>query len=749
MEEPFGNAYIDELLHICSKNAEHYEKDISEYGQRMVLGFIGIIDHVNLIVPLVNNIKEVMSDFDFDEKTPGNGYRSFVAVVHSSFKHAFELSNYIAANKDSIIFRKGFYVKEVEAISRLIASLLSCLKYLEILLSWSNTGDLFPSAEHFSDILIQQSENINQFAFYGRCMGIQFCSSVQPVLKFISIFMASFSEIYYNFGGFSAKALSLFSGSKFLIDPELRAQRIVNISQNASIDFCKSFWFLTESELMKKIPDFICRSLAINHQIKIPSEPLSILNLNGEEIEIPIPSSHIPVNSIQVRLLSRSRRQGMNYGTSDGNKKGKFNPPSKSLILHCHGGGFVAQSSKTHEVYLRDWANELDVPIISVDYSLAPEAPFPRALEEVFYTYCWILKNSHLLGSTGENIILAGDSAGANLILGTTLKSIEYNIRKPSGLFVAYVPVIVSSTPSPSRLLCLMDPLLPLGFLLRCLKAYACPDFEVDQKGVPTAEEYNNKIHSDGTSTTCDKKLVCDIENSDSSSSGSRGRREKEFYECVVSNENYTLEKNSEDWEEEKKLNEANIILNSSMTGSQKRTMMMNENSGSTLNFFKRKISDFLGNAFFKTETKNYCFDKMDFIESNYTNSLKNLKFSVPKDPYLSPYWAPDDMLNQLPPTSICSVQFDPCLDDCVMFAKKLKKLGITVTLDILEGLPHGFLNLCKINKEAESGSKFCLQRIKELINTGEGNLNNGKDTSTPYKNYIIDNKSQSMIDFQ
>ena len=68
------------------------------------------------------------------------------------------------------------------------------------------------------------------------------------------------------------------------------------------------FFFL---ELMKKIPDFICRSLAINHQIKIPSEPLSILNLNGEEIEIPIPSSHIPVNSIQVRLLSRSRRQGM------------------------------------------------------------------------------------------------------------------------------------------------------------------------------------------------------------------------------------------------------------------------------------------------------------------------------------------------------------------------------------------------------------------------------------------------------
>lgn len=39
-------------------------------------------------------------------------------------------------------------------------------------------------------------------------------------------------------------------------------------------------------------------------------------------------------------------------------------------------------------------------------------------------------------------------------------------------------------------------------------------------------------------------------------------------------------------------------------------------------------------------------------------------------------------------------MDLDPCLDDCVMFAKKLKVLGKPVTLDILHGLPHGFLNL-------------------------------------------------------
>lgn len=72
------------------------------------------------------------------------------------------------------------------------------------------------------------------------------------------------------------------------------------------------------------------------------------------------------------------------------------------LLIHCHGGGFVAQSSKSHECYLRHWAKDLDVPILSIDYSLAPQAPYPRALEEVTYAYCWALKNCHLLGSTGK-----------------------------------------------------------------------------------------------------------------------------------------------------------------------------------------------------------------------------------------------------------------------------------------------------------------------------------------------------------
>lgn len=90
--------------------------------------------------------------------------------------------------------------------------------------------------------------------------------------------------------------------------------------------------------------------------------------------------------------------------------------------------------------------------------------------------------------------------------------------------------------------------------------------------------------------------------------------------------------------------------------------------------------------------------------------------FSVPRDPLLSPYWADDQLLTKFPPVRILTVHLDPCLDDCVMFAKKLKKLGNTVGIEVLEGLPHGFLNFSLMAKEANEGSKLCIERIKQLL---------------------------------
>lgn len=297
---------------------------------------------------------------------------------------------------------------------------------------------------------------------------------MQSVLKFLGICLAGFSEAYYRDGNRIAKATSsMWTGGKYYWNPELRARRIVNLSQNAGIDFCKSFWSLTESELMYALPNVFGVKVKVNKLITIPPEPLEMANVTDPSVnvQIPIPTSHLGSGPVTARLLSSVRRTGM---IGERNKR-HIHPPAKSLVFHCHGGGFVAQSSKSHEVYLREWAVRLHVPILSIDYSLAPQAPYPRALEEVFYAYCWAIKNCQLLGTTAEKVIVVGDSAGANLNLALTLKCIHHEIRKPDGVFVIYCPVKMSFDPSPARLLCLMDPLLPFGFLMRCLKAYVQP----------------------------------------------------------------------------------------------------------------------------------------------------------------------------------------------------------------------------------------------------------------------------------
>lgn len=122
----------------------------------------------------------------------------------------------------------------------MLASLITFLRHSALLHSWSEDGNLFPKKEQSPEEILERAREINQFAFYGRCLGFQYCDSIKPVLKFIAILMASFSESYYSDNGKFVKTTnSMFNSGKYLFDPELRARRIVNISQHSSVDFCK------------------------------------------------------------------------------------------------------------------------------------------------------------------------------------------------------------------------------------------------------------------------------------------------------------------------------------------------------------------------------------------------------------------------------------------------------------------------------------------------------------------------------
>jgi len=85
------------------------------------------------------------------------------------------------------------------------------------------------------------------------------------------------------------------------------------------------------------------------------------------------------------------------------------------ILVFIHGGGWVIGGLETHEPLCIDLAIELDLPVVSVDYRLAPESPFPAAFEDSLAAARWIASGLQELGRTATCLFLAGDSAGGNL----------------------------------------------------------------------------------------------------------------------------------------------------------------------------------------------------------------------------------------------------------------------------------------------------------------------------------------------
>ncbi len=87
--------------------------------------------------------------------------------------------------------------------------------------------------------------------------------------------------------------------------------------------------------------------------------------------------------------------------------------PGAPLTVFFHGGGFVMGDLDTHDDACRLLCEASGMPWLSVAYRLAPEAPFPAAVDDALASARWALKHLHSFGAT--RLALAGDSAGANL----------------------------------------------------------------------------------------------------------------------------------------------------------------------------------------------------------------------------------------------------------------------------------------------------------------------------------------------
>ena len=110
----------------------------------------------------------------------------------------------------------------------------------------------------------------------------------------------------------------------------------------------------------------------------------------------------------------------------------KTQTESTQLIFHIHGGAFFLGSLKTHRAFLTQIAARTQMQVLHVDYPLSPEHQHPEAIDALFDIYTTLLDQ----GVQSKDIILSGDSCGANLALALALRIQQEKLPQVSGLIL-------------------------------------------------------------------------------------------------------------------------------------------------------------------------------------------------------------------------------------------------------------------------------------------------------------------------
>lgn len=153
----------------------------------------------------------------------------------------------------------------------------------------------------------------------------------------------------------------------------------------------------------------------------------------------------VPVAQVSDRLIPGSGGEiPIRIYTPDGD--GPF-----PVIVFFHGGGFSIGSITSHENITRSIARATSCVVISVEYRLAPEHPFPAGFDDAYAAVEWVAENSGEFNGDGTRLAVAGDSAGGNLAAAVSIKARDEEGPAISLQILLYAPATFADTDFESR----------------------------------------------------------------------------------------------------------------------------------------------------------------------------------------------------------------------------------------------------------------------------------------------------------
>ncbi|MGD0279216.1 MAG: alpha/beta hydrolase [Smithella sp.] len=140
-----------------------------------------------------------------------------------------------------------------------------------------------------------------------------------------------------------------------------------------------------------------------------------------------------------------------------------------ATILYLHGGGYTMGSARTHAAVAGAFSDLSQIRVLSVDYRLAPENPYPAAVQDAAGAYRWLLKQ----GVPAKSIVIGGDSAGGGLAFAAMLELKREGYPMPAAAFALSPWVDLANTGDTVVTKDEVDPIITRSGLFHMASLYA------------------------------------------------------------------------------------------------------------------------------------------------------------------------------------------------------------------------------------------------------------------------------------
>lgn len=144
----------------------------------------------------------------------------------------------------------------------------------------------------------------------------------------------------------------------------------------------------------------------------------------------------------------------------------------RHVVLYCHGGGYTCGQLGYARILASKLALATGFDVLSFEYRLAPEHPFPAAIEDALAVWDYLM----YMGYGARDVIVAGDSAGGNLALELALKLKEQGRAQPRGLLLFSPWTDMTASGKSYRTCKTLDPMLTMEYIAAVREAYTGPD---------------------------------------------------------------------------------------------------------------------------------------------------------------------------------------------------------------------------------------------------------------------------------